>query len=47
MGIKCLMLTGDNHYMAESIAGELGLDDYYAEILPHEKAEKVKKIQKK
>jgi len=47
MGIKCLMLTGDNSYVAASVAGELGLDDYFAEVLPHEKAEKVKEVQKK
>ena len=47
MGIKCLMLTGDNSYVAASVARELGLDDYFAEVLPHEKAEKVKEVQKK
>lgn len=47
MGIKCLMLTGDNRYVAESVARELGLDDYFAEVLPHEKAEKVKEVQRK
>ena len=47
MGIKCLMLTGDNRYVAASVAGELGLDDYFAEVLPPEKAEKVKEVQKK
>ncbi|MDQ1255359.1 MAG: P-type Cu2+ transporter [Euryarchaeota archaeon] len=47
MGIKCLMLTGDNHYVAASVAGELGLDDYFAEVLPQEKAEKVREVQKK
>jgi Cu2+-exporting ATPase len=47
MGIKCLMLTGDNSYVAASVARELELDDYFAEVLPHEKAEKVKEVQKK
>ena len=47
MGIKCLMLTGDNRYVAASVARELGLDDYFAEVLPHEKAEKVKEVQNK
>jgi Cu2+-exporting ATPase len=47
MGIKCIMLTGDNRYVAASVARELGLDDYFAEVLPHEKAEKVKEVQKK
>ncbi len=46
MGIKCFMLTGDNRYVAAWVASELELDDYFAEVLPHEKAEKVKEIQK-
>ena len=46
MGIKCLMLTGDNRYVAAWVARELELDDYFAEVLPHEKAEKVQQVQK-
>jgi P-type Cu2+ transporter len=42
MGIKCIMLTGDNRTVAKSVADELGLDDYFAEVQP---ADKVKKIQ--
>lgn len=45
MGIKCMMLTGDNRYVAKWVAEELGLDDYFAEVLPHKKAEKIKKVQ--
>ena len=45
MGIKCMMLTGDNYLVAKWVADELGLDDYFAEVLPQEKAEKVKEIQ--
>jgi len=45
MGIKCLMITGDKKEVAEWVSGELGLDQYFAEILPSDKAEKVKKIQ--
>jgi Cu2+-exporting ATPase len=45
MGIKCLMLTGDNRYVAAWVSRELELDDYFAEVLPHEKAEKVKEVQ--
>ncbi|MGV9169598.1 MAG: heavy metal translocating P-type ATPase, partial [Promethearchaeia archaeon] len=44
-GIKCLMLTGDNRYVAEWVASELGLDDFYAEVLPDEKAKRVKQAQ--
>ncbi len=45
MGIKAIMLTGDNQKVADYVSKELGLDDYFAEVLPHEKAEKVKEIQ--
>lgn len=46
MGIKCMMLTGDNRFVAKWVAEELGLDDFFAEVLPHEKAEAIKKVQK-
>ncbi|MFH1211045.1 MAG: heavy metal translocating P-type ATPase [archaeon] len=45
MGIKCMMLTGDNKKVAEWVAKELGLDDFFAEVLPHEKSETIKKVQ--
>ena len=38
MGIRCIMLTGDNKSVAKWVSEELGLDEYYAEVLPHEKA---------
>lgn len=44
MGIKCMMLTGDNQYVAEWVADELGLDDVIADVLPDEKAEKVNNV---
>lgn len=47
MGYRCMMLTGDNRHVAKGVAGELGLDDYVAEVLPHEKAEAIKKFQEK
>lgn len=46
MGIKCLMLTGDRREVAQWVAEEIGLDDYFAEVLPQEKAEKVREVQK-
>jgi Cu2+-exporting ATPase len=46
MNIKCMMLTGDNRFVARWVAEELGLDDFFAEVLPHEKAEAIKKVQK-
>ncbi len=45
MGIRCMMLTGDNRHVAAWVAGELGLDEYFAEVLPHEKSEKIKEVQ--
>ncbi|MBS3815013.1 MAG: cadmium-translocating P-type ATPase [Hadesarchaea archaeon] len=44
-GIKCWMLTGDNEDTARSVSEELGLDGYFAEVLPHEKQEKIKELQ--
>ncbi|MBP9583124.1 MAG: HAD-IC family P-type ATPase, partial [Ignavibacterium sp.] len=47
MGIKPMMLTGDNKQVAKWVADELGLDDYFAEVLPDQKAEKIKEVQKR
>jgi len=45
MGIRTMMLTGDNRQVAKWVAEEIGLDEYFAEVLPHEKASKVKEVQ--
>ncbi|MBU4608668.1 MAG: cadmium-translocating P-type ATPase [Euryarchaeota archaeon] len=45
MGIQCIMITGDRYEVAEWVSKEIGLDKYYAEVLPGEKAEKVREIQ--
>ena len=45
IGIKPMMLTGDNRQVAKWVAEELGLDDYFAEVLPDKKSEKVKEVQ--
>jgi Cu2+-exporting ATPase len=45
MGIKCMMLTGDNRLVAKWVAEELRLDDYFAEVLPRDKAAKIKEVQ--
>jgi len=47
MGIKSTMLTGDNIQVAKWVAEELEIDDFFAEVLPHEKALKVKEIQER
>ncbi|MFP4589260.1 MAG: heavy metal translocating P-type ATPase [Candidatus Bipolaricaulota bacterium] len=44
MGVKVMMLTGDAGNVASWVAGELGLDDYFAEVLPDEKADKVREV---
>jgi len=46
-GIKCWMLTGDNKKIAEKVAKQLKLDGYFAEVLPHQKLEKIKELQNK
>lgn len=45
MNIRCMMLTGDNKFVAKYVADELGIDEYIAEILPGAKANRVKDIQ--
>ena len=40
-----MMLTGDNKLVAKWVSDEIGLDEYFAEVLPQEKAEKVREVQ--
>lgn len=47
MGIKTIMLTGDNRQVAKYVAEKLGIDEFYAEVLPHEKAKVVKRVREK
>lgn len=47
MGIRCMMLSGDNRDVVSWVAGELGLDEYFAGVLPHEKAEKIREVQQR
>jgi Cu2+-exporting ATPase len=44
-GIKTYMLTGDNKESAKNVSEKLGLDGYFAEVLPHQKQEKIKELQ--
>jgi Cu2+-exporting ATPase len=46
-GIKTMMVTGDNETVAESVNDELGLEGFFAGVLPHEKLEIVKDLQAK
>lgn len=45
MGVKVAMLTGDNIQVAKSVAEELGIDTYFAEVLPEDKYEHIKELQ--
>lgn len=44
---KIIMLTGDNSGTAKAIAQELGIDEFYAELKPEDKAEKVKELSRR
>ncbi len=45
MGIRPMMITGDNKRVAEWVAREIGIEEYFAEVLPQEKVAKVKEVQ--
>jgi len=47
MGLKVVMLTGDNPQTAHKIATDLGIDAIEAEVRPEEKAERIKRLQEK
>lgn len=46
MGIEVAMLTGDSKAVAKAVADELGIDQYFAEVLPEDKDKKVDELQK-
>jgi P-type Cu2+ transporter len=45
--IKSILLTGDNSKVAASVSKALGMDSFIAEVLPHQKLEKIKELQSK
>jgi len=47
INIKSILLTGDNEVVAKSVSDELKMDGYFAEVLPHQKLEKIKELQQK
>jgi P-type Cu+ transporter len=47
MNLKIIMCTGDNRRTAESVARELGIDEFSAEVMPNEKIDIVKKFKSK
>lgn len=47
MKIKTAMLTGDNEIVASAVARKLGMDTYFARVLPGDKVDKIKELQQK
>ena len=47
MNIQSYLLTGDNEHIAKSVSEKLQMDGYFANVLPHEKQEKLKSFQAK
>jgi len=45
IGVRTAMITGDSEDVAKWVADELGIDEYFARVLPHQKSEKVKELQ--
>jgi Cu2+-exporting ATPase len=46
MGVEVAMLTGDSQAVAKAVAEELGIETYFAEVLPEHKDQKVMELQK-
>jgi len=45
MGLECIMFTGDRREVASHVSAELGIDEFFSEVLPEKKAELVREIQ--
>ena len=45
MKIRCMMLTGDNDQVAKWVSDQLGMDEYFAQVLPHQKKDKIDEVQ--
>jgi Cu2+-exporting ATPase len=46
LGVQVAMLTGDSQAVAKAVAGELGIDTYFAEVLPEHKDQQVAELQR-
>ena len=47
IGLKLAMITGDSEDVAKWVSQELNIDEYFARVLPHQKSEKVKELQRR
>lgn len=47
LGIESIMITGDNERTAKAVAREIGISEYYAEVLPQDKAHVIRGLQRK
>ena len=45
LGVRTSMITGDSEDVAKWVGREIGVDEYFARVLPHQKSEKVKELQ--
>jgi Cu2+-exporting ATPase len=45
LGKRIIMITGDSEEVARHVARDLGVDEFFARVLPHEKAQKIKELQ--
>jgi Cu+-exporting ATPase len=46
-GLRVVMLTGDNRDTAKAVANKVGIDEFFAEVLPEQKSQKVQELQRK
>jgi Cu+-exporting ATPase len=44
-GTNIVMMTGDNHVTADAVAKQLGIDQFFAEVMPEDKAARIKELQ--
>ena len=47
IGVKPVMLTGDREDVARNVAEELGIEEYFAEVMPDEKAQKIEELRRR
>src|SRR3546814_8903038 len=45
LGVDSIMLTGDAHGVAQAVSEELGITEYFSEVLPNQKSKQIEKLQ--